>query len=294
MLKLRQGVGVFAMGFAYIGCSAQAEPDYLGEPLATLHGTVVTSDAGPEGDIDAALLWLPEAEEGRSLRLASTRVQGSFPASFTLEVLTPPPSSTNPESGGTRYGIIAAIKHQSGQSVPVTDILGTTGEAIVVYFPNDSQGGNDLVAQEAAAFNVPATRGYHLVRTVVTEESEARFYRCQYEGVCEHQVGQGNELMQAFFDRQFALCTKYLPDAPRCEITPDTDWEHDSCVALVQAREKRLQQRVETEGEAGFCEPAWSHVANPEDLSHPVTVVLGTTYYDALYPSTLSLPGSTE
>jgi hypothetical protein len=303
MLKVRQGVALFAVGFAYMGCSAQAEPDYLGEPLATVAGTVVTTDAPPNGDIDAALLWLPAVSSERTLKLASAVVRGSFPASFTLEVLAPPPPGPDPEAGGVRLGMIAAIKHGSGSAVPITDIVGVDASSIVIYFPNDSQAANDVVAQQAAFFKVPPTRGYHLAKTLVTEESEARSYRCEYDGLCEHYDVEGfNDeltpeamaLMQRFEDRKFALCTKYLPDAQRCEITRDSDPENDPCSLLVRAREKRHTERVEAEGEAGFCELPWSHVENPDDMARPVTVTLGTTIDDFYYPSTLSFPEQTE
>ncbi len=303
MLKVRQGVALFAVGFAYMGCSAQAEPDYLGEPLATMQGTVVTTDAPPNGETDAALLWLPAVSSERSLKLASTVVRGSFPASFTLEVLAPPPPGPDPETAGVRLGMIAAIRHGSGSAVAVTDIVGVDAGSIVIYFPTDSQAANDFVAQQAAFFKVPPTRGYHLARTVVTEESEARSYRCEYDGLCEHYDVEGSndevtpeemDLMQRSKDQKFALCTKYLPDAQRCEITRDSDRENDPCLLLVRARNKRHTERVEAEGEAGFCEPPWSHVANPEDLARPVTVTLGTSIYDFSDPSTLSFAEPTE
>jgi hypothetical protein len=309
MVKVRQRVALFVAGFAYMGCSAQAEPDYQGEPLATVFGTVVTTDAPPSGEIEAALLWNSNVPSDLSLRIASTRVRGSFPAAFTLEVLAPPPPVPPEPLGqaqdGVRVGYIAAIKHQSGPTVRDVDIVGVAIGFLVLYFPNDSRNADDLVAFYAKLMNVPPTRGYHLAKVTVTEDSEAPAVRCEYDGVCEHGIlgyngstdGTPEEqalehaIGQAKLDRDFALCTKYLPDAPRCDIAVNTfdDYPTDgACQALVQARNERQQERVHAQGEAAFCPVRWLHVANPDEFATPVTIKLGTRLYEAQSPTAAS------
>jgi hypothetical protein len=303
MQKLVRGVvALVGVGLSQWGCSAQADPNYQGESLATVRGTVITTDAPPSGDIDAALLWLPEAPMvDPSLKLASALVRGSFPAAFTLDVLAPPPPGSIPESSGARYGVIAAIKHQSGSSVPPSAIVGVVVDAGVVYFPEDSKSPGDYTAQEAARVNVPPTRGYHLFRILVTEETEGASVRCEYDGVCDRDVITGGDgfreytpeelaAAQAMEDQRFALCTKYLPDAPRCDITydngrhPEVHPEEAACFALTEARADRKSRLT---GPDSLCPTAWTYPANPEEFEHPVTIALGATLEDVLHPTTL-------
>jgi hypothetical protein len=303
MRIFRQGVALFAVGLAQFGCSAQAEPDYPGEPLALVTGKVVTTDTPANGDIDAALLW--NTFDDPSLKVASAVVHGSFPANFTMEVLSPPPASHDPNDAGLRFGIIAAIKHQSGSSVPPTDVVGTAVGWLVVYYPRDANlnDPSDIIAINAAFMKVPATRGYHLARVTVTEESEGQNFRCEYDGLCEHVIYGGcgtvasctpEELAigQGYQDERFELCTKYLPDAPRCDVTSNDGQEHPeeaACVAQIQARSDRLLQREMSEGDAFRpCEPPWIHLSNPDEFAAPVTVTLGTNLFDAMSPLTLS------
>jgi len=298
MHRFRQGIGWLVVGLAHVGCSAQADPEYQGEPLATVVGTVVTTEAPPSGEIDAALLWLSYDPLDPSLKIANTVVRGSFPAAFTLEVLAPPPPERVVSAEGIRFGIIAAVRHQSARTVSFADVLGTALNVVVVYFPNDATGENDVIAEEAARLRVPPTRGYHLARVIVTEEAEATAYRCESDGLCVHTIiggGDGSHdftpeefaVWQAQEDESFALCTKYSPDASRCDITANDPMDHpeeEACRALAQARSERQNQRFISEGEAAFCPTAWAHVPNPEEFASPVTISLGTTIHDVLYP----------
>ncbi len=49
------------LGLGLAACGAQAAPTYRGEPLATLHGTVTSSNSALTPPVDAALVWSPSS-----------------------------------------------------------------------------------------------------------------------------------------------------------------------------------------------------------------------------------------
>jgi hypothetical protein len=121
----------------FASCQPQATSDYLGEPLVTLQGQVVSNGALPP--LEAAMLWQrgdpPSTDDLELATLAP--VQAGFPAVFTLHLYQPAPGaalrsllpgeviwarataaavpygipvaqvSTLPESGNPSYGIDA-------------------------------------------------------------------------------------------------------------------------------------------------------------------------------------------
>lgn len=75
---------------ALLACSSQVESDYRGEPIATMHGVVAASAELDVPDVSAAIVWV---HADRQPRLVGERIDvtDSFPASFTLNLYTPPP-----------------------------------------------------------------------------------------------------------------------------------------------------------------------------------------------------------
>jgi hypothetical protein len=76
-----------------LGCDAQTDSAYQGEPLVTLHGRVETSGALPP--LEAAMLWQRGPPPSVNDQELATRapVQGQFPATFVLKLYRPPPSA---------------------------------------------------------------------------------------------------------------------------------------------------------------------------------------------------------
>lgn len=74
-----------------LGCDAQTDGSYPGEPLVTLHGRVESSGALPP--LEAAMLWQRGAPPSVDDQELATRapVQSGFPATFTLRLYRPPP-----------------------------------------------------------------------------------------------------------------------------------------------------------------------------------------------------------
>src|SRR5262245_17986495 len=89
-------IWLLPISVALLGCSAQVDSAYRGEPLASLGGVVSSSSAlTSSSDMNAAIVWLSfdEREDGAEPKYIGERVSvdGRFPAGFSLKLFTPPP-----------------------------------------------------------------------------------------------------------------------------------------------------------------------------------------------------------
>jgi hypothetical protein len=91
MVRAAAPIGLALLGL--LGCDAQTDPGYQGEPLVTLRGRVESSGALPP--LEAAMLWQRGAPPGTDDQELATRapVTSGFPASFILRLYTPPPEA---------------------------------------------------------------------------------------------------------------------------------------------------------------------------------------------------------
>src|SRR5437868_8583941 len=79
---------------AFLSCDPAAQPTYLGDPLLTLRGQVMSS--GPiDIPLEAAMLWQrgPPPSTGDQELATRAPVQSGFPATFTLHLYQPPPAA---------------------------------------------------------------------------------------------------------------------------------------------------------------------------------------------------------
>ncbi|AKV03313.1 hypothetical protein AKJ09_09976 [Labilithrix luteola] len=164
------------------GCGAQADTSYRGEPLAELHGTVQQSSTHGSSStpaLDAALLF-NGAPPGVSTKDYPPRLQigtsvpvsGQFPASFALQVYTPPPSGalfpcipSQPDGPGRiATASVVAVLHGADPSSPkITDLYGTISDYMVIYVDSE------LPAQSSCPVGA-LTKGYHLFHYVPTPD----------------------------------------------------------------------------------------------------------------------------
>lgn len=74
------------------GCDAQRGPDYEGEPLLTIQGSITRVDGERlDSALVPAIAW--SDEWGGALFLQDVHAEGDFPASFRFSVLQPPPAA---------------------------------------------------------------------------------------------------------------------------------------------------------------------------------------------------------
>src|SRR5688572_18255149 len=108
---------------ALFACSSQVQSDYPGEPIATLRGEVTAKAANLEAipDVSAAIVWSQVKPEFVGERVD---VQGSFPASFKLDLFEPPPAEAEVKTfgdycvGEDRSGFVGEDGECDGKLIP--------------------------------------------------------------------------------------------------------------------------------------------------------------------------------
>jgi hypothetical protein len=146
-----------------LGCDAQPDGDYKGEPLATLTGTISVVGEVPSG-LEMALVWVVE---GARYTWSTVPVSGTFPALFTIELFTPPPEEfmqvvlSNPEAPSAAFAFPGMVRAGESPDDP---------NAIFALSPDYSV----IYAEEEYAFDSPAwvgslAVGYNLIRTIPTQ-----------------------------------------------------------------------------------------------------------------------------
>lgn len=272
---------------AALGCSAQVEPGYRGEASATIHGSVLTGDGPAPSQADAAILWVDKNVPSDGMATARVSVGGEFPAAFTMEIFDPPPPAAPGESG-LHFGVVAAVSPGSGDRIMSDEVLGVALEVGVVYFPESSEDPTTKVGNLAPILGVPATKGYHLYKIVLSEAMEREWTVCMNQGIC---MGSGDTpsalptgLSLVYYNQNlesFERCLRYIPDAETCLMysSPRNDAE-----AAENARCQELAEEKRTRVQGIGCGSNWGYAPNPEGFNLPVDIKLGASIWDSLDP----------
>lgn len=181
-------------------CDPQADSAYLGEPLLTLHGQVVSQ--GPLPELEAAMLWQrgdPPAMTDQDLATRAP-VQAGFPALFTAHLYHPPPAAARRTlaPGEPTYARataaavpkgVAAAQLAGGAAPP--GVPGSTGgygvdaHHWVIHLASDVPAGS-LTAWWLGA---PLAAGFHLL--VVSPVNPACMTAAQLEACAADLAGRG-------------------------------------------------------------------------------------------------------
>lgn len=107
---------LLALGTLAAGCDAQFSPDYTGESLLTIVGSVEIAN-GPKGKLVPALAYMNQSRGEVSIQ--EVAVRGQFPSDFRLDVFEPPPEDaftnlTHQKSGEPRMAMsfISAVQEE--------------------------------------------------------------------------------------------------------------------------------------------------------------------------------------
>jgi hypothetical protein len=159
---------------ALASCQPQVGTGYLGEPLISLRGLVVSSGTTP---LEAAMLWQRGDPPSTNDEELATRapVEAGFPATFTVSLYQPPPAAARrslapgepiwarANAGAVPYGVaggsIASLPASGNPS------YGIDANHWVLYLDSDVRPGS-LTEWWLGA---PLAAGYHLLRVAAVD-----------------------------------------------------------------------------------------------------------------------------
>ncbi|KYF83850.1 hypothetical protein BE18_41650 [Sorangium cellulosum] len=169
-----------ASSFLLLACDAQVDPEYRGEPLATIQGAIVDEGGSTEGHLRTAILnYNFLVDDFGHTDLAP--VVGSFPAEFRIDLNVPPPAEVLNDftRGGARpsesrfsTGYIAVLKEGLDPNVDPASIAGLAEEYMLVYVETDVQPGT----QSERFLGGALSAGYHLMKWAPMTEAELQAY----------------------------------------------------------------------------------------------------------------------
>jgi hypothetical protein len=295
-------------------CAAQVDPEYQGEPIATMRGTVVAPQAlETDKAVSAAIVWTADTwfpDGVYKPKFIGTRfgVTGSFPARFTLDLYTAP--SFEPESDYKMYvGYLAAVASNAPDSdIAARDILGIDTNHILLYFVNDTPSYESLITDSTlsenkrqvlstrisapVAFNVSGDKGYHLAKlNPVVKERRHTSDECSWDGLCVHKISPSG-LDTDDFETEFERCTEAFPQNPSCSawvytlrdaspdgsIIPRAD-EPDWSTACNEQR-AALVVPGSCDWDGSELENGSLYSDNRRGLADPITIEMGKAIWD--------------
>lgn len=159
-------ISLVTAALAAAGCDQPAGPDYEGEVLASLRGTVVDDRSTDTSAAKVVLVWgVDEAPIDRHVA-TEVPVAGAFPAEFRLDVFEPPPDDALMTPEGVdepRIGVAyVLVVPEDAETADEAALLGGAEDHVLVYVDRD------VVAGTFAAdlLHGTPTQGYHLMDVV--------------------------------------------------------------------------------------------------------------------------------
>jgi hypothetical protein len=280
-----------------------------------------TAASSPPAGAQAAVLWLPRKNvftsataqvEGSFPSQFSMKLYAPPPAEALEPGGDPLPVGGWPmtlDRGPLALGwIVALAANADPTDIHPADVLGYSLESMVAYLDRDGDSTNpdDEVVRYAALWQFPPTKGYHLLKL---EWSDRTAYdRCVWNGFCYDQTEANPEhvapvvwrdgrifyyanqlflFLEAAAHQSYESCLQAFPDADRCTIVqPDPltypdgydPTNNEACAALA-AQHDRTAFVTAPRAECGV---PLRRVSNPDEFAMPVTVTMGTTFWNVL------------
>ncbi|PCC71625.1 hypothetical protein SAMN02745121_01168 [Nannocystis exedens] len=168
----------FTLLAAAPACDANVDAGYQGEPLLTLRGEVAKPDQAPAQDLDVVVAWFPFKVHEGYMVAQKAAIEGSFPASFALDLYTAPDASMLSEfdenDPGFAIAYIFAVpagtdlaQFGAEEEPPVAGVVETH---LLVYAAGDLPEDHDTVT--FGIFPEPLKAGFHLFQATPKTEAE--------------------------------------------------------------------------------------------------------------------------
>ena len=178
-----------------LGCDAQVDFVYSGEPLARLHGVAVGFGEEELGDT-VAVMW--NANRGYQVPSGPVVLQPlrpSSPSDLGIHLLAPPPDAAffrlGDGAGDIAEGYLFLLPPDAGDSVEPDDFVGTALGNVVVYVRGEVQPGSLTEEFLGGAW----AEGYHVLDWRATAELTAS--QAELAGRCTDEMVEAGILARA-------------------------------------------------------------------------------------------------
>jgi hypothetical protein len=155
-------------------CDAQVDADHQGTVLASLSGSMRTSEPTTSTAAEVALVWAVPSGGISLVGGETVEVEGSLPAQFTLSIYEPPADELLTDWDGVRFGFAYIVADPAGREdhTAWAEWLGAELDQVLVYLPEAAPAGSAV-----AGFLDTPSAGFHLydVRTLTEAERQAQF-----------------------------------------------------------------------------------------------------------------------
>ncbi len=165
-------VGLLSFG-AVLSCDSIADSEYLGEPLGTFDGQIMTLDRlGSEAPVRVSLFWNPELsadfDEKRLSEQGSATVTIGFPTRFRLNLFHPPSTAQRPPGLPWAAAWILAYQDRNGNGLfDSSELIGGTNSTTILWTERS------LTASESPTGR-PVNAGFSLSRGVLNCAGQQR------------------------------------------------------------------------------------------------------------------------
>jgi hypothetical protein len=151
-----------------------ATPEYPGEPLVTLSGTVTSERTEPLPSTNVELVWLVPRTGADLIVAESVPVEGQFPSHFTLSLHTPPDEGSLAQTPNGPLGMAyIGVFDETTQR-----FIGAAEEYLLAWLPEPVEAGSvfsQFLDKGGGARALSA--GYHLIHAEPPTEAEYREYQ---------------------------------------------------------------------------------------------------------------------
>ena len=154
---------------AAAGCGSQVDSDHQGEVLATLNGSMNSTEVPSPTRASVAVVWAIGSAGTKMAGADFVDVEGSLPSNFTLDIFTPPADEFMREVDGLAFGaaFIAAVRTDQDPKL-WQQWLGVENDHVLVYLPETPPKDSTL----AALLHGEPTKGFHIYRRYRPTEAE--------------------------------------------------------------------------------------------------------------------------
>jgi hypothetical protein len=154
-------------------CDAQVDRDHQGQVLATLEGTMQTSQSPSSAAVDVSVVWVVGSGGTSFVGSDKVEVEGTLPSSFSLSIFTPPPDDLMTDWDGVKFGAAFIAVAPAGEDPEAwQQWRGVENDHVLIYLPQPAPAGSDV----AALLHGAASTGFHLydVRRLSEAERQQR------------------------------------------------------------------------------------------------------------------------